>query len=95
VALNTSLPELVASITAVCLGAFELVIGNVLGSNAFNKRLYHPLDFIYPGSLFAAVSSPHLISTLTIIVATSVVIMSQLYQSELRASARARCLAHA
>jgi cation:H+ antiporter len=84
VALSTSLPELVASITAVRMGAFELVVGNVFGSNAFNMMLFLPLDFMYPGSLFAAVSTTHLISVLTVIVATSVVIMGQLYQSELR-----------
>jgi cation:H+ antiporter len=84
VAVSTSLPELVASITAVRLGAHDLVIGNVFGSNAFNMLLFVPLDFVYPGSLFAAVSQTHLISVLTVIVATAVVIMGQLYQSESR-----------
>lgn len=84
VALSTSLPELVASITAVRIGAFDLVIGNVFGSNAFNMLLFVPLDWAYPGPLFAAASPAHVISALAVIVCTSVVIMGQLYQRESR-----------
>ncbi len=84
VALSTSLPELVASITAVRMGAFDLVIGNVFGSNAFNMLLFVPLDFAYPGSLFAAANSAHVISVLAVVVCTSVVIMGQLYLPDSR-----------
>ena len=84
VALSTSLPELVASITAVRMGAFDLVIGNVFGSNAFNMLLFVPLDFAYPGSLFAVANSAHVISVLAVVVCTSVVIMGQLYLPDSR-----------
>lgn len=40
VALCTSLPELVASITALRMKSFDLVIGNVFGSNAFNMIFF-------------------------------------------------------
>ena len=56
VALCTSLPELVASITALRMKSFDLVIGNVFGSNAFNMILFVPLDAAHPGSLFADIS---------------------------------------
>lgn len=82
VAVSTSLPELVASITAIRLGAFDLVIGNVFGSNAFNMLLFLPLDLAFPGSLFAAANPAHVISVLTVVTCTSVVIMGQLYQRE-------------
>ena len=36
VAIGTSLPELVTSITALKKGETELIIGNVIGSNLFN-----------------------------------------------------------
>lgn len=82
VAFSTSLPELVASITAIRLGAFDLVIGNVFGSNAFNMLLFLPLDWAFPGSLFAAANPAHVISVLAVVTCTSVVIMGQLYQRE-------------
>jgi cation:H+ antiporter len=84
VAASTSLPELVASIAAIRLGAFDLVVGNVFGSNAFNMMLFVPLDFAYPGALFAVANSTHVISVLAVIACTSVVIMGQLYQSDSR-----------
>ena len=54
------------------------------GSNAFNMILFVPLDAAYPGSLFAAVSTSHLISCLTVITCSSVVLMGQLYQERTR-----------
>ena len=36
VALGTSLPELVTSVTATKKGAYDIAIGNVVGSNIFN-----------------------------------------------------------
>lgn len=84
VALSTSLPELVASIAALRLGAFDLCIGNIFGSNAFNMLLFLPLDWAYPGTLFASVGQGHLVSVLAVIVTTSLAIMGQLYQSEAR-----------
>lgn len=84
VAFSTSLPELVSSLAALRLGAIDLAIGNVFGSNAFNMILFVPLDAAYPGSLFAAVSTSHLISCLTVITCSSVVLMGQLYQERTR-----------
>jgi cation:H+ antiporter len=36
VALCTSLPELVATLTAVRIGSADLALGNIFGSNTFN-----------------------------------------------------------
>lgn len=84
VALSTSLPELVSSFAALRIGAFDLAVGNVFGSNAFNMLLLVPLDLAFPGVLFTAVSPVHAVSVLTVVVATSVVIMGQIYKSESR-----------
>lgn len=84
VALCTSLPELSASYAAIRLGAFDLAVGNVFGSNAFNMLLLLPLDLAFPGSLLAAVSQSHTISAFAVIVASSVVIIGQLYNVERR-----------
>jgi len=84
VALSTSLPELAASFAAIRIGAFDLAVGNVFGSNAFNMLLFVPLDLAYPGNLIAAASSVHAISALSTIVATSIVLIGQLYHVERR-----------
>jgi cation:H+ antiporter len=50
---------LVATAAAIRLGAFDLALGNIFGSNAFNMVLLVPLDAVYPGALLAAVSPTH------------------------------------
>ena len=82
VALSTSLPEFVASLAAIRMGAYDLAIGNVFGSNAFNMLLLVPLDVVQPGSLMAAVSVGHGITCLSAILATQAAIMGQLYNVE-------------
>lgn len=82
VALSTSLPEFVASLAAVRMGAYDLAIGNVFGSNAFNMLLLVPLDIAQPGSLMAALSTGHGITCLSAILATQTAIMGQLYNLE-------------
>jgi cation:H+ antiporter len=84
VAVTTSLPELVASLAAVRLGAVDLAIGNVFGSNAFNMIMFVPLDAVYPGSLFAAVSPIHAVTAFAVIVATAITVLGQLYHEERR-----------
>jgi cation:H+ antiporter len=85
VAFCTSLLELASSLAALRIGAADLAIGNVFGSNAFNMLLLWPLDLAHPGPLFAATSSTHAISILATVVATCLVIMGQLYHVESRA----------
>ena len=82
VALSTSLPEFVASLAAVRMGAYDLAIGNIFGSNALNMLLLVPLDIVRPGSLMAVVSAGHGITWLASILATQTVIMGQLYNVE-------------
>lgn len=73
-ALSTSLPELVVSFAAIRLGAFDLSIGNLLGSNIFNIFILGLDDIFYTkGSLFAAISKDHLISVIIVIIMTAVV----------------------
>jgi cation:H+ antiporter len=46
-ALATSLPELTVSITAVKIGAFDLMLGNIIGSNMFNVFVLAVTDMAY------------------------------------------------
>lgn len=64
VGLSTSLPELVASLAAVRMGAFDMAVGNLFGSNALNMAIFFPLDLVQRGSIFAAIESSHVVSAL-------------------------------
>jgi cation:H+ antiporter len=58
--ITTSLPELVAATAAVRLGAFDLAVGNLFGSNAFNMAAFFFVDVAYgSGMLFNSVSDVH------------------------------------
>jgi len=54
VAIGTSLPELVASITSALKGEADMAIGNVIGSNMFNLLAVLAMPaLIYPGTFSA------------------------------------------
>lgn len=84
VAISTSLPELVTCWAAVRMGAHDLAIGNIFGSNAFNFAILIALDIVQSGSLLAVVSQSHAITAISVMFATSVIIMGQLYHVERR-----------
>ncbi len=85
VAFSTSLPELVASVTAVRLGAFDLAVGNIFGSNAFNMLLLVPLALVHgPEPLLGALTPNHVLTCLALIVVSCVAVAGQLYQVERR-----------
>ena len=54
VAVVTSLPELVTTIAAVRIGAYDMAIGNLFGSNAFNIFALGLTDFFYKQGRFLA-----------------------------------------
>jgi cation:H+ antiporter len=73
VGFSTSLPELVASLAAVRLRAFDMAIGNLFGSNAMNMIMFAILDAISPaGPILATVSPVHAMSALVAIMLMSV-----------------------
>lgn len=82
--LCTTLPELVAGLTAVRMRAFALVVGNAFGTIAFNLLLLAPLDFAYDGSLMAAASAAHVVTCFAAILVIAITVMGQLYHSERR-----------
>ncbi len=84
VAACTSLPELVASLAALRLGAPDLALGNIFGSNVFNMVLLVPLDMLQEGSLLSIVSPTHALTCLATILVTTIAIMGQLYRAERR-----------
>ena len=60
-AVATSLPEIVTSISALSRGAPEFLLGNLWGSNAVNLALVLPADLSFGGgSLLATASTDHI-----------------------------------
>jgi cation:H+ antiporter len=84
VGVSTSLPELVASVAAVRLGAFDLAVGNLFGSNAFNMAIFFALDAAQPGSLFAAIDPSHALSALFAVILMSMGVAAIVYRAERR-----------
>ncbi len=58
VAIVTSLPELVTTITAVRLGVYDLAVGNLFGSNMFNMFILGFSDFFMLNGRFIGVITP-------------------------------------
>jgi len=84
VAFSTSLPELVSTIAAVRMKAFDLALGNIFGSNSFNMILLVPLDIAHRGPIFAVLSQTHVLTALAVIMATAIAVLGQLYKVEKR-----------
>ena len=76
-ALSTSLPELAASFAALRLGAPDLAITNVLGSNLFNMGFVLFMDDVVltTGALWLEVSAVHMLTGVIAIVMTALVVM--------------------
>jgi len=88
VALATTLPELVTSLTAVRMRAYDLAVGNLFGSNAFNMALFLVLDLAHPGgSIFAALSPVHTLTALVTVVLMALGLAAIVYRAEGRLAA--------
>ena len=85
VAITTSLPELVTAVAAVRLGAFDLAVGNLFGSNAFNMAAFVFADLAYrDGGLLGSVSSAHALTALWSILMMNIGLMGIIYRAEKR-----------
>ncbi|MEM8733747.1 MAG: hypothetical protein AAGG44_05985 [Planctomycetota bacterium] len=84
VAAVTSLPEAVSTISAVRLGAVDMAIGNIFGSNAFNMVILAILDFAMVESLLNTVAETHAITATCVLITTAVGLMCILYQPKKR-----------
>jgi cation:H+ antiporter len=81
-ALTTSLPEIAASLSAIRLGAIDLAIGNVLGSNLFNITLFPVYDLVDRGGNFwASLTTANAFAAVMTIMMTGVVIISLMYRA--------------
>jgi cation:H+ antiporter len=83
IAISTSLPEVVVSVSAVKIDAVDLAIGNLFGSNIFNLFILGLDDmFFTQGSLLAVAGHSHMISALSAIVMTIIAVIGLTYRAE-------------
>ena len=85
IAFATSLPEIVVTVAALRVGAVDMAIGNLFGSNLFNIVIIGIDDIFYTqGSLLKDVSPTHAVSALSAIMMTGVAIAGLFYHPRTR-----------
>lgn len=85
VAIVTSLPELVTTLAAVKIGAEDMAIGNLFGSNMFNMFAIGLTDLFYTqGNFLSAISPDFLLVAITGLVMTGFALIGNLAKLERR-----------
>jgi len=82
IAITTTLPELVVSLSAARLGAVDLALGNLFGSVLFNLFILALDDLLFiRGPLLSAVDSTHMLSILAVVLMNAILVVSLTYQA--------------
>jgi cation:H+ antiporter len=85
VAFVTSLPELVSALAAIRLGAFDMAVGNLFGSNVFNMFALALVDVFYtPGRFLGAIDPAFALAGLLGLLLTSLGLIGNLARLERR-----------
>lgn len=85
IAFVTSVPELVVTVSALRIGAVDMAIGNVLGSNLFNIVILAVDDVFYTaGPLLADVQQVHAFTALSAVTMSGLAIVGLFYRSKAR-----------
>ncbi len=83
VAASTSLPELVVTLGALQLGAVDLAVGNLFGSNLFNLFLLGVMDLLYfPAPLLRVVAPENAGTGLMAILMTGIAAAELVYRPQ-------------
>lgn len=81
-ALATTIPESVVTLAALRMGALDVAIGNLLGSNLFNMAIVALDDVAYTGGVLLADAVPvHAVSALAAIMMTAIVSAALVYRA--------------
>jgi cation:H+ antiporter len=81
-AASTSLPEVAVSVEAVRMGAIDMAVGNLFGSNLFNIFILAIDDFLYTkGQILVDASESNIISVFSIITMTAIAVIGLTYRS--------------
>lgn len=83
IAITTSLPEIAVSIAAARMGAFDMAVSNLLGSNLFNVAILAVTDLCYlKAPLLRSVSEVNVLPAITAMIAMGIVVIGLTYRSE-------------
>lgn len=82
-AVTTSLPELVASLAAIRIGAYDMAVGNLFGSNVANMSVLLFADLAYTdGPILAAVSQGQVVAAIGAILLMAIAVAAIVGESE-------------
>lgn len=85
VATVTSVPEVVVCVAAVRLGALDMAMANLLGSNLFNMGVLGIDDLLFaPGPLLYRVSQVHVVSAMSAVIMSGILIVGIVYRPQRR-----------
>jgi cation:H+ antiporter len=83
VAFSTSLPELVVTGAAARMGALDMAVGNLFGSNLFNIAVLGVDDILYTrGSLLTDISPAHVFTLLASMLMTTIAIIGLTFRAQ-------------
>ncbi|MCC5911217.1 MAG: sodium:calcium antiporter [Clostridiaceae bacterium] len=83
IAATTSLPELVTSLAAIKIGAYDMAVGNVFGSNIFNMLVIVVTDVVYyQDSMFSVINIDHTITAMAAIILSCIAVIGLFYRSQ-------------
>lgn len=82
-AVVTSLPELIVSITALRLGSIDMAVGNVLGSNLFDAAIIPICDVFYrQGQILSSISLIHIVTLSLCVIFSAIIIIGLTYRGK-------------
>lgn len=82
-AISTSLPEVVTTMSAIRLGFPDMAVANIFGANFMNLLIVFIADLFYTkGPLLSAASDGNILSALMVIMLSSIFIFGLLFRSE-------------
>ena len=82
-AISTSMPELVVTFAALRLGALDMAVADILGSNMFNMAIIFLVDlFYFREAILSAASSVHIIMAVAGIVMSLLVIIGLRFRQQ-------------
>ena len=83
IAITTSLPEITVSVAAARIGAFDMAVANLLGSNLLNVAILAAVDLCYvKAPLLRSVSQNNALTAIAAVMSMAVVVIALTYRSE-------------